>query len=255
MIRPAGVAWANINACSGGRRIAHGDTLRKPSSSGRVTYEMMEAAFRPPAATARPPAKGGTIVRKIVASAHLSLDGVMQGQGSAEEDPSGGFDLGGWSSPFSDEDALAARIGLLGSPDAPNDLLLGRKTYDIFAGYWPHAPTDIPFSRAFNKAHKYVLTRGDQKLEWANSHKLRGIDELKKVKADEGPDIVLWGSSTLYPPLLEANLIDRLNLLICPIILGKGKKLFGNTSHPVSMKLVSSEATKSGVLVVGYERN
>jgi dihydrofolate reductase len=197
--------------------------------------------------------KWGTIMRKIVASAHLSLDGVMQGQGSAEEDPSGGFDLGGWSSPFSDEEALATLIALLGSPATPNDLLLGRKTYDIFAGYWPHAPTDIPFSRAFNKANKYVLTRGDQKLDWAKSHKLRGIDELKKLKADEGPDIVLWGSSTLYPPLLEANLIDRLNLLICPIILGKGKKLFGNASQPVTMKLVSSEATKSGVIVASYE--
>lgn len=193
-------------------------------------------------------------MRRIVASAHLSLDGVMQGPGSAEEDPSGGFDLGGWSFQFSDDDTLAAVIGMLGSPATPNDLLLGRKTYDIFAGYWPHAPADSPFSRAFNKANKYVLTRGKQKLDWANSHKLRSIDALKKVKAGKGPDIVLWGSSTLYPPLLEANLIDRLNLLICPIILGKGKKLFGDASHPATMKLVSSLATKSGVIVAKYER-
>jgi len=193
-------------------------------------------------------------MRRIVAIAHLSLDGVMQGPGGAEEDPSGGFDLGGWSWQFSDDDSLAAVIRMVGSPDTPSDLLLGRRTYDIFAGYWPHAPADNPIGRAFNKANKYVLTRGDQKLDWANSHKLSGIDALEEVKAGEGPDIVLWGSSTLYPPLLEASLIDSLNLRICPIVLGKGKKLFGNASHPVTMKLASSEATKSGVIVAKYER-
>ena len=193
-------------------------------------------------------------MRRIVAIAHLSLDGVMQGPGGAEEDPSGGFDLGGWSWQFSDDDSLAAVIRMVGSPDTPSDLLLGRRTYDIFAGYWPHAPADNPIGRAFNKANKYVLTRGDQKLDWANSHKLSGIDALEEVKAGEGPDIVLWGSSTLYPPLLEASLIDSLNLRICPIVLGKGKKLFGNASHPVTMKLASSEATKSGVIIAKYER-
>jgi dihydrofolate reductase len=193
-------------------------------------------------------------MRRIVASAHLSLDGVMQGPGGAEEDPSGGFDLGGWIWQFSDDDTLAAMIRMLGSPTRPNDLLLGRRTYDIFAAYWPHAPADSPFARAFNKANKYVLTRGEQKLDWANSHKLRSIDALKKLKAGKGPDIVLWGSSTLYPPLLEANLIDRLNLRIFPIILGKGKKLFGDASHPITLKLASSQATKSGVIVAKYER-
>jgi len=194
-------------------------------------------------------------MRKIVAFAHLSLDGIMQGPGSAEEDPSGGFDLGGWSFQFGDDDTLAAVISMLGSPARPNDLLLGRRTYDIFAGYWPHAPAaDSSFGRAFNKANKYVLSRSKQKLDWANSHKLRSIEALKKIKAGKGPDIVLWGSSTLYPPLLEANLIDRLNLLICPIILGKGKKLFGDARHPVTMKLARSEATKSGVIVAKYER-
>jgi len=143
---------------------------------------------------------------------------------------------------------------MLGSSDKPNDLLLGRRTYDIFASFWPHAPADNPFGAASNKANKYVLTHGNQKLDWANSHKLRSIDELKKVTAGEGPDIVLWGSSTLYSPLLEANLIDCLNLLIYPIILGKGKKLFGDASHPVSMKLASSEAAKSGIIITKYER-
>jgi len=192
-------------------------------------------------------------MRRIIASAHLSLDGVMQGPGGAEEDPTDGFDLGGWIWQFSDDKLGAAVIGMVGSPDMPNDLLLGRKTYDIFAGYWPHAPADNPVGRAFNKANKFVLTHGEQKLDWANSHKLRSIDELKEVKAGNGPDIVLWGSSTLYPPLLEANLIDSLNLRIFPIILGKGKKLFGSVSHPVTLKLASSEAAKSGVIIAKYD--
>jgi dihydrofolate reductase len=193
-------------------------------------------------------------MRKIIASAHMSLDGVMQGPGGAKEDLSGGFDLGGWIWQFSDDKTRAAIMGMIGPLDKPNDLLLGRQTYDIFAGYWPHAPADNPFGPAFNKANKYVLTRGNQKFDWANSHKLRSVDELKKVTAGEGPDIVLWGSSTLYPPLLEANLIDGLNLLIYPIILGKGKKLFGGASHPVTMKLASSEMAKSGVVIAKYER-
>jgi dihydrofolate reductase len=197
-------------------------------------------------------------VRKILTFAHLSLDGVMQGPGGADEDGSDGFDRGGWIWQFEDDEnkSGAAIIGMLGSSDKPNDLLLGRRTYDIFAGFWPKAPADNPFTAAFNKANKYVLTHGDpkQKLDWANSRQLGSVDELKKVKAGEGPDIVLWGSSTLYPPLLEANLIDRLTLLIYPILLGKGKKLFGDASHPVTMKLASSEATKSGVIIAKYER-
>jgi len=193
-------------------------------------------------------------MRKIIACSRVSLDGVMQGPGGPEEDPSGGFNLGGWGWQFSDDKAKAALVGMVGSSGKPNDLLLGRRTYDNFAGYWPHGPADSPFTAAFNKANKYVLTRGTQKLDWANSHKLGSVDEVKKVKAGEGPDIVLWGSSTLYPTLLEANLIDGLNLLICPIILGKGKKLFGDASHPVTMRLVSSEATKSGVILAKYER-
>lgn len=191
-------------------------------------------------------------MRKIIASAHLSLDGVMQGPGGANEDPSNGFDLGGWQWQFSDDKAGAAVMGVIGALDKPNDLLLGRRTYDLFASYWPHVPA--PIGPAFTKANKYVLSHGNQKFDWANSHKLRSIDELKELRAGEGPDIVLWGSSTLYPPLLEANLIDRLQLLICPMVLGKGKKLFGEASHPVTMKLASSEATKSGIIIANYER-
>jgi dihydrofolate reductase len=193
-------------------------------------------------------------MRKIMGTAFVSLDGVMQGPGGPQEDTSGGFDLGGWTTHYRSEKSGAAVLDMVGSLAKPNDLLLGRKTYDNFAGFWPNAPADNPIGSVFNKANKYVLTGGAAKLEWANSHRLRNIDELKKVKAGEGSDIVLWGSSTLYTPLLEANLLDGLNLLICPVILGKGKKLFGNASHPVTMKLASSEATKSGVIIAKYER-
>ena len=194
-------------------------------------------------------------MRKIIASAQVSLDGVMQGQGSAQEDTSDGFDLGGWSMKFSDAKAGAAIMGLVGTLDKPYDLLLGRKTYDIFASYWPYVPADNPIGPVFTRANKYVLSRGSAKLEWANSHKMRNMDDLRKVKAGEGPDIVLWGSSTLYPQLLEANLIDRLLLLTCPIVLGKGKKLFGSTSHPVNMRLVRHDISSTGVIIATYEHN
>ena len=192
-------------------------------------------------------------MRNIIACAHLSLDGVMQGQGSAQEDPSDGFDLGGWSTKFSDAKGGAAILGVVGTLDKPYDLLLGRKTYDIFATYWPFVPADNPVGPVFTKANKYVLTRGSAKLDWANSHKVRNIDDLRKVKAGDGPDIVLWGSSTLYPPLLDANLIDRFLLLICPIIVGKGKKLFGSASRPVTMKLVSNDISSTGVIIAIYQ--
>lgn len=192
-------------------------------------------------------------MRKIIASAQVSLDGVMQGQGSAQEDTSDGFDLGGWSMKFSDAKAGAAIMGVVGTLDKPYDLLLGRKTYDIFASYWPYVPADNPVGPVFTKANKYVVTRGSPKLDWANSHKMRNIDDVRKVKANDGPDIVLWGSSTLYPHLLEANLIDRFLLLTCPIVLGKGKKLFGSTSRPVNMRLVRNDVSSTGVIMATYE--
>ncbi|MGB6844001.1 MAG: dihydrofolate reductase family protein [Candidatus Acidiferrales bacterium] len=193
-------------------------------------------------------------MRKIIATARLSLDGVMQGPGAAQEDTSDRFDLGGWITKFRDAKGAAAVLSLVGTLDKPYDLLLGRKTYDIFADHWPKVPADDPIGPVFTKANKYVLTRGSTKFDWANSHKLSSIDELKKVKAEEGPDMVLWGSSTLYPQLLDANLIDRFLLLTCPIVLGKGKKIFGGVSHPVNIKLVSADTTSTGVIIATYEQ-
>ncbi|MGI9102666.1 MAG: dihydrofolate reductase family protein [Terriglobales bacterium] len=192
-------------------------------------------------------------MRKIIASAQVSLDGVMQGPGGAQEDTSDGFDLGGWSMKFSAAESGAAIMGVVGTLDKPYDLLLGRKTYDIFASYWPYVPADNPIGPVFTKANKYVLTQGSTKLDWANSHRMRNMDDLRKIKAAEGSDIVLWGSSTLYPQLFEANLIDRFLLLTCPIVLGKGKKLFGSISHPVNMKLARCDISSTGVIIATYE--
>lgn len=192
-------------------------------------------------------------MRRIIATAFVSLDGVMQAPGGAAEDPSGGFDLGGWSVKYSDEKSGAAVMRLIGTLAKPNDVLLGRKTYDIWAGFWPDAPADNPIGPVFNKANKYVMTSSTSPFTWANTHPLGSIDELKKVKAGDGPDIVLWGSSTLYPQLWGANLIDRLLLMTFPLTLGKGKKLFGDTKQPVSMKLLASDVNSTGVIIATYE--
>jgi dihydrofolate reductase len=192
-------------------------------------------------------------MRRIIACAFMSLDGVMQAPGSATEDPSGGFDLGGWTMKYSDEKSSNAVLRMVGTLAKPNDVLLGRATYDIWAGHWPHVPADNPIGPVFTKANKYVMTSRTGTFAWANSHQLRSVDELKQVKAGNGPDIVLWGSSTLHPQLLEANLIDRLLLLTFPLTLGKGKRLFGSTTHPVAMKLAASEVTSTGVIMATYE--
>jgi dihydrofolate reductase len=191
-------------------------------------------------------------MRKIIAVAFVSLDGVMQAPASPTEDPSGGFDLGGWVVKYSDEKSSAAVMRMVGTFAKPNDVLLGRKTYDIWASHWPQVAADDPIGPVVTKATKYAMTSGTGTFAWANSHPLRGIDELTKIKAGNGPDIVMWGSSSLYPQLLEANLIDRLLLLIFPVALGKGKRLFGGTTHPVEMKLLASDVTSTGVIIATY---
>jgi dihydrofolate reductase len=192
-------------------------------------------------------------MRRIIGSAFVSLDGVMQGPGGPAEDPSGGFDLGGWTVKYSDATSGAAVMRLVGTLARPNDLLLGRKTYDIWSTFWPHVPESDPIGPVLTKANKYLMTSAAAPDDWANTHALRGIDELRKVKAGNGPDIVMWGSSTLYPQLLEANLIDRLLLMTFPVMLGKGKKLFGGTTHATSMKLLASEVNSTGVIIATYE--
>ncbi len=188
--------------------------------------------------------------RKIIGGVFQSLDGVMQAPGGPTEDPTGGFEQGGWTATFWDGKMGTAMGGIFSSP---YDLLLGRKTYEIFAGHWPYVPEGDPIGQTFGKAAKYVLTRSNDKLDWQNSHRLSDIDAVKKVKASEGPDLLIQGSSTLYPQLFAADLIDRLFVMTFPVILGSGKRLFGQGTPSRGMKLVSSDISTTGVIISTYE--
>lgn len=190
-------------------------------------------------------------MRKIIGGVFQSMDGVMQAPGGPDEDRSGGFELGGWIWSFTDDTTSSAVKGYLLSD--PYDLLLGRKTYDIFAPYWSSMPDKNPIASRFNAAAKYVLTRDDEPLSWNNSHKLSGIDEVGQLKLTEGPDLLIQGSSTLYPQLLKARLIDQLILLTYPILLGNGKRLFGDGTPSGAMRLVNSVTSSTGVVIATYE--
>lgn len=188
--------------------------------------------------------------RKITGGVFLSLDGVMQAPGGPTEDPTGGFDEGGWVFKIWDEE-VGETIGSLFAGDY--DLLLGRRTYDIFAAYWPYAEGDNkPMSEAFGKAGKHVLTRGGQDLPWENSHRLRGVEDVRKLKASEGNDLVIQGSSTIYPELLAAGLIDELVLMTYPVILGSGKRLFGVGTPVELFEVLDHRVTARGTVVTRY---
>jgi dihydrofolate reductase len=189
-------------------------------------------------------------MRRIIGGAFVSLDGVMQAPGGPSEDWTGGFEHGGWVAPHFDDQVGAAIGGLF---DGAFDLLLGRKTYEIFAAHWPYAPEGDPIGTAFDRAAKYVVTRGDDDLPWQNSHRLGSIEAVAAVKASDGPDLVIQGSTTLYPQLFAAGLIDRFTLLTFPVVLGSGKRLFGEGTPALTMNLVSSATSPSGVTVTTYE--
>ena len=189
-------------------------------------------------------------MRNVIGAAFLSLDGVMQAPGGPNEDPTGGFALGGWLFDYFDE-AVGARIDALFAGDF--DLLLGRRTYDIFAAFWPFAEgEEASLGRSFDSAAKYVVTRGTQDLAWQNSHRLADLDALAEVKRGEGPDLIIQGSSTLYPQLLAAGLIDRLVLMTFPVVLGAGKRLFGDGTAPRSMKMLDYQVTPGGTIIAEY---
>ena len=168
------------------------------------------------------------MTRKLTGAAFVSLDGVMQAPGGPTEDPTGGFDESGWVFRM-DDDGINDTLGTLFG--APYDLLLGRRTYDIFAAYWPYVEGENAFmGESLTQAGKYVLTSSDAPLEWENSHRLSAIDEVPALKQSDGPDLLIQGSSTLYPQLLDAGLLDRLVLMTFPIVLGKGKRLLDGAS-------------------------
>jgi dihydrofolate reductase len=190
-------------------------------------------------------------MRKLIVNTFLTLDGVMQAPGGPEEDPSGGFALGGWSVTYWDEH-MGEVMGRLMS--TPFDLLLGRKTYEIFAGHWPHI-TDDPAADTLNAAKKYVASKTLRSLDWANSVLIEGdvAEGIARMKEGEGPELQVHGSSNLIQTLLRHNLIDEYRLWIFPLVVGAGKRLFSDGTNPASLKLVSSEVSTTGVVMATYE--
>jgi dihydrofolate reductase len=188
-------------------------------------------------------------MRTIRIIEHISLDGVIQGPGGPEEDPGNGFNHGGWAFPHHDP---ATGEAIDTAQGAGFDLLLGRKTYDIFAGYWPHQSGLIADS--LNAARKYVATHRPEGLNWGPAEAL-GADVaqgIRKVKAGTGPDLIVWGSSTLTPLLVAQGLADAVVLLVFPVLIGRGKRFFSDTVDPTELALVNSSATKSGVILSTY---
>jgi dihydrofolate reductase len=189
-------------------------------------------------------------MRKLTGAVFISLDGVMQAPGGPEEDPAGGFNLGGWVEPLWAEDMGPFEQLIMGE----YDLLLGKRTYDIFAAYWPFNQ-DNPIGEKFQRINKYVLTHSDGPLEWDNSQRICGdtAAQVAELKQSEGRDLLIQGSSKLYPPLLSARLIDRLILMTFPVVLGQGKRIFDGSERPGAMKLVDHFVTKNGVVLASYE--
>jgi dihydrofolate reductase len=202
-------------------------------------------------------------MRKIITGAMVSLDGVMQAPGGPEEDPTGGFAHGGWVAPLWD-DALGAAMDETFAQ--PFDLLLGRRTYDIFAAHWPHIQVDpaasdfngliADIARTFNRATKYVATHEPGTLSWQNSQGLGGdvVAALRELKKSDGPVLLTQGSTVLIQTLLASDLIDELRLQIFPVVLGKGKRLFGDGAIPAAFRLTKSVASPNGALITRYER-
>jgi dihydrofolate reductase len=194
----------------------------------------------------------------------------MQAPGGPTEDPTGGFAHGGWLPQFFDEDVGEA-IDAFFAGDY--DLLLGRRTYEIFAAYWPYVGGEatgigevfdrtgeddgeaaaIAMGEAFTRANKYVLTRGNPDLGWSNSHRVGSIEELRAIREGEGADLLIQGSSTIYPALIEAGLLDRLTVMTFPVVLGRGKRLFGEGTPAKAFRMVDHKVTRSGAVIATYE--
>lgn len=188
---------------------------------------------------------------KIVVLSFVSLDGVMQAPGGPDEDTSGGFKFGGWTVPYSDEISgkmVGEQMGM------PFDLLLGRKTYDIFAGYWPKQKGAI--ADPFNRTTKYVVSHKPMELSWQNSVLINDdvVAKLKELKRGDGPMLQVHGSGNLIQTLLKNDLVDELWLKIFPVTLGKGKRLFGDGVVPAAFELIKSDTTSRGVIFANYKR-
>ena len=188
-------------------------------------------------------------MRKIISLNHVTLDGVIQSGGGPQEDPSGGFTQGGWTIPFRSEEGGKAVLEIMSREFG---LLLGRRTYEIWAAFWPYA--NHPVANAFNKAQKYVVTKSLGSLDWENSHRLGGdvVDEIRRLKASDGPELHVWGSSELLQTLIAAQLVDEFGVWVYPVVLGKGKRLFEEGVPPFGLTLVESRSTSKGILLNTY---
>lgn len=189
-------------------------------------------------------------MRKIIVLEHISLDGVIQAPGGPEEDPSGGFAYGGWAAPY-DDDVIGA--ALKKKMDMPFALLLGRKTFDIWANFWPKHGDIWP---GVNPATKYVVSNTMTSHEWQPSVFLNGdiAEKVAKLKQEEGPDIHVWGSGNLLQTLIKHDLVDVFWLMLFPITLGSGKRLFAEGTIPAAFKVTESTVSSNGVIAVNYER-
>ena len=192
-------------------------------------------------------------MRKLIVLSFVTLDGVMQAPGGPSEDTSGDFKYGGWSAGYWDEFMGQVMDQQMAEPF---DLLLGRKTYEIFATYWPNARNE-PGANKLNEAKKYVVSTTLRKLDWKNSTLITGdvMEEIKELKKQEGPEIQVHGSSNLIQTLLKNDLIDEFRLKIFPVTIGRGKRLFGEGTIPASFRLLESKISTTGVMVATYVRD
>lgn len=186
-------------------------------------------------------------MRKIIVITMVTLDGVMQAPGGPEEDPSNGFEYGGWTAPYTDANGSE----FFAKNMQPAEYLLGRKTFEIFAGYWPQHVDVWP---GINDGMKYVLSNTLDKSDWQNTTFLKNVDDIKKLKDSDGADLHVWGSGKLIQLLLKSDLVDELRLLTYPLTLGQGQKLFAEGTIPAAFKLTESTVTPTGVIMANYKR-
>ncbi len=190
-------------------------------------------------------------MRKLIVSTFASLDGIMQAPGGPEEDPTGGFTLGGWMFSYADDSMDISDSGFDGKG---RELVLGRRTYQIFEAYWPYQPKDHPIAKTLNTAKKYVASRTLPVLHWNNSILLKGdvVKAIIALKAQSGPDLQIIGSGNLIQTLQAASLIDEYNVWTFPVVLGQGKRLFGENAKPSALRLVRSQVSATGVVMSTY---
>ena len=189
-------------------------------------------------------------MRKLIVNTFMTLDGVMQAPGGPPEDPSGGFTYGGWSVNYWDEIMGQTMDKFMGMPF---DLILGRKTYQIFAAHWPYS--DEPGADQLNNAKKYVASRTLNQVDWNNSTLLKGdvVQEIRKLKEQSGPELQVHGSSNFIQTLLKHNLIDEYHIWVFPVVIGSGKRLFGQGTLPSGLTLIDIESSSTGVIMATYE--